>query len=35
MRLELLNIIRDNKNWKEILTSKPYSLKIKRDNGHI
>ena len=35
MKLELIDIIKNNKNWEEILTSKPYSLKIKRDNGYI
>lgn len=35
MELELINIIKNNQNWEEILTNKPYSLKIKRDNGYI
>ena len=35
MELELLNIIKNNKNWEEILTNKPYNLKIKRNNGYI
>lgn len=35
MRLELLDIIKNNENWEEILTSNPYCLKIRRDNGYI
>lgn len=35
MELELMNIINNNKNWEEILTKKPYSLKIKRYEGYI
>ena len=34
MKLELIDIIKNNKNWEEILTSKPYSLKIIWDNGY-
>lgn len=35
MKLELMNIIKNNKNWEEILTNKPYCLKIKRYEGYI
>lgn len=35
MELELMNIIKNNKDWEEILTNEPYSLKIKRNKGYI
>ncbi len=33
--LQLLRFIQNNDNWEQLLTEKPYCLKIKRDNGYI
>lgn len=33
--LQLLEFIKTHDNWEELLTEKPYCLKIKRDNGYI
>lgn len=35
MELELLNFIKSNNNWEELLKQEPYNLTIKRDNGYI
>jgi len=35
MKLELLDFIRENKDWEIQLQDKPYSLSIKRDSGYI
>ena len=33
--MELINFIKENNNWEEILTHQPYFLEIKRDEGFI
>mgnify|MGYP001623693922 CR=1 FL=1 len=33
--LKIVEFIKSNKDWENILTKKPYSLKISRDNGFI
>jgi len=33
--MKLQEFIRDNEDWEHVLSHKPYSLKIKRDNGYI
>lgn len=35
IELELLDFIKENENWEELLTSEPYSLAIRRDGGYI
>lgn len=35
MKLELLNFIKSNENWEELLKEKPYSLTITRDGDFI
>lgn len=35
MKLKLLEFIKNNKNWEELLSQKPYCLSIKRDDGYI
>lgn len=32
--MELLKFIKDNANWEELLTKKPYCLKIKKDEDY-
>ena len=34
-KIKLLEFIKSNKDWEEILSEKPYGLKIKRDSGFI
>lgn len=33
--MKVLDFIRENENWEELLERKPYCLKIKRDDGYI
>lgn len=33
--MELLNFIKNNENWEEILSKKPYNLKITREDGYV
>ncbi len=33
--MKLVKFLKENSNWKEILTSEPYFLEIRRDNGFI
>ena len=33
--MELLNFIKEHKNWEEILSKPPYALKISRDNDYV
>ena len=34
-QLKLLDFIKNNSNWEELLQQEPYCLKIKRDNNYI
>lgn len=33
--MELINFIKENKNWEEVLKSAPYNISINRDDGYI
>lgn len=35
MKLKLLDFIRNNDNWEEVLTKPPYSIKISRYKNYI
>ena len=35
MKFKVIDFINENYNWKEILTEKPYSIKIKEDGDFL
>jgi len=35
MQLEIINVVKNNPNWEDILTGEPYSIRIKRDNDYV